>query len=70
MNASGKDTVNLWHEVFSLSYGNTWQPIPKPLKTALGLPDNIGICGGMLQTKHAAEYTQAFCNRLNKIGEK
>jgi hypothetical protein len=58
-----------WQEIFNLSYGNQWQPIPKHIKKILGLDDRLGILGGTICTQHSAQYVSAFINRLNKIGE-
>lgn len=62
--------IQLWAEIFKLSYGNTWQPIPEHLKKSLGLDSRLGIMGGIICTSHSGKYAQEFINRLNAIGSK
>ena len=54
-----------WREIFSLGNGNRWVPIPKNLKRIVGLDSRMGISGGLLTTKHSAQYAERFINRLN-----
>lgn len=61
--------IQLWSEVFKLSYGNTWQPIPDNIKRQLNLNSRLGIMGGIICTSHSGKYAQEFINRLNKIGD-
>lgn len=60
----------LWQEIFNLSYGNTWQPIPEYIKRELGLDSRLGIMGGVLCTAHTAGYVNDFITRLNSISDK
>ena len=64
------DNIQAWREVFNLSYGKTWQAIPENLKKQLGLDSRVGIMGGILCTKHTANYVKQFLDRLNAIGGK
>lgn len=57
--------IQAWQQIFSLSRGSQWQAIPENLKRFLGLDSRIGICGGLLITKHSAEYANAFITRVN-----
>ena len=61
--------IQAWQAIFRLSAGNSWQPIPTNLKQILGLDSRVGIMGGILCTKHTAEYVNGFINRLNSIGK-
>jgi len=59
------DYCEMWQAVFGLSSGNQWVEIPAHIKSALGLPHSIGISGGMLMTRRAAEYANQTQQRIN-----
>ena len=62
--------IQAWSEIFRLSHGNNWIPIPENLKRIVGLDSRIGIIGNTLCTKVSAMGAMSFLNRLNRIGEK
>jgi len=43
-----------------------WTALPQWVKTALNLHSALGICGGMLITRHSAEYMGDFITRMNR----
>lgn len=57
--------TDAWGEVFALSCGNEWIPIPRKISGFLGLDSRLGICGGVLCTKNGARGIIFAIERIN-----
>ena len=59
-----------WNRIGDRSCPFLWVKIPDRLTSQLGLPQGIGICGGILQMKVSARGANGLIDRINQNTEK